>query len=88
MLPFRLDAEAVSTSEVGISGTDRCLGRVIIAEVADDALIGDGLREQISVIKGLTGTVKARLTDDDPDNDATVLACRAGQPSWPGAVGW
>ena len=49
MLPFGLDVEAVSTSDFGVSGTDRGVGRVIIAEGADDALIGGGLREQISI---------------------------------------
>ena len=78
MLPSGLDVEAVSTSDFGVSGTDRGVGRVIIAEVADDALIGGGLREQISVTKGLTGTVKARLTDDDPDNDAAVISAANG----------
>ena len=78
MLPSGLDVEAVSTSDLGVSGTDRGVGRVIIAEVADDALIGGGLREQISITKALTGTVAARLTDDDPDNDATVVSAANG----------
>lgn len=77
-LPSGLDVGAVSTSDFGVSGTDPGLGRLIIAEVADDALIGGGLREQISVIQGLTGTVMARLTDDDPDNDATVVSAANG----------
>jgi hypothetical protein len=78
MLPSGLDVEAVSTSDFGVSGTDHGVGRVIIAEVVDDAVIGGGLREQISVTKALTGTVAARLTDDDPDNDATVISIANG----------
>ena len=78
MLPPGLDIRAVSTADFGVSGTDPGLGRVIIAEVADDSLIGGGLREQISITKILTGTVTARLTDDDPDNDATVVSAASG----------
>jgi hypothetical protein len=78
MLPAGLDVEAVSTSDFGVSGTDRGVGRVLIAEVADDALGGGGLREQISVTKGLTGTVTKRLADDDPSNDATVVSAVRG----------
>jgi hypothetical protein len=74
MLPPALDVEAVSTADFGVSGTYRDRGRVIIAEVADDAQGGGGLREQISITKAMTGTVTARLTDDDPDNDATVVS--------------
>lgn len=78
MLPSGLDARAVSTADFGVSGTDRGVGRVIIAEVADDALLGGGLREQISVTKDLTGTVMERLTDDDALNDATVVSAVRG----------
>jgi hypothetical protein len=78
MLPPGLDIRAVSTADFGVSGTYPGLGRVIIAEVADDTLIGGGLREQISLTRALTGTVKARLTDDDPDNDATVVSTANG----------
>jgi hypothetical protein len=74
MLPSGLDVRAVSTSDFGVSATDSGVGRVIIAEVADDAFIGGALREQISVTKGLTGTVMARLTDNDVSNDATVVS--------------
>ena len=31
-----------------------------------------------SVTKGFTGTVKARLTDEDPDNDARVISAANG----------
>jgi hypothetical protein len=78
MLPTGLDVQAVSTADFGVSGTDPGLGRLIIAEVADDSLIGGGLREQISITKALTGTVTARLTDDDPDNNATVVSAASG----------
>ena len=78
MLPSGLDVRAVSTADFGVSGTDPGLGRVIIAEVADDAQGGGGLREQISITKALTGTVTARVTDDDPDNDATVVSAVSG----------
>ncbi len=78
MLPSGLDVRAVSTADFGVSGTDPVLGRVIVAEVADDSLIGGELREQISITKALTGTVTARLTDDDPDNDATVVSAVSG----------
>ncbi|MEY2523978.1 MAG: hypothetical protein QOJ66_2543 [Ilumatobacteraceae bacterium] len=78
MLPPGLDVQAVSTADFGVSGTDPGLGRLIIAEVADDSLIGGGLREQISITKALTGTVTARLTDDDPDNNATVVSAASG----------
>ena len=74
MLPPGLEVEAVSTADFAVSGTYPGLGRVIIAEVADDALIGGGLREQISITKALAGTVTARLTDDDSANDATVVS--------------
>lgn len=78
LLPSGLDVRAVSTSDFGVSGTDSGVGRVIIAEGADDSLIGGGLREQISVTKGLTGTVMERLTDDDALNDATVVSAALG----------
>ncbi len=78
MLPPGLDIRAVSTADFGVSGTDAGLGRLIIAEVADDSLIGGGLREQISITKTLAGTVTARLTDDDPYNDATVVSAVSG----------
>lgn len=78
MLPPGLDIRAVSTADFGVSGTCPGLGRVIIAEGADDALIGGGHREQISITKALTGTVTARLTDDDPYNDATVVSAVSG----------
>jgi hypothetical protein len=78
MLPSGLDVEAVSTSDFGVSGTDRGVGRVIIAEGADQSPIGGGLRQQISVTKDLTGTVTERLTDDDTSNDATVVSAVRG----------
>ena len=78
MLPAGLDLEAVSTSDFGVSGTGPGVGRVIIAEVADDSLLGGGLQEQISLMKGLTGTVMERLTDEDTTNDATVVSAVSG----------
>lgn len=78
MLPAGLNVEAVSTSDFGVSGTDRGVGRVIIAEVADDAVGGGGLREQISIAKDFAGTVAERLTDDDTSNDATVVSSASG----------
>ena len=78
MLPPGLDIRAVATADFGVSGTYPGLGRLIIAEVADDSLIGGGLREEISITKALAGTVTARLTDDDPDNNATVVSAASG----------
>ena len=74
LLPAGLEIHAVSTSDFGVSATDPSLGRIIISEVQDEALIAGGLREQIVVVKGYSGTVADRLTDSDPDNDATVIS--------------
>ena len=74
LLPAGLEIHAVSTSDFGVSATDPSLGRLIISEGPDDSLIGGGLREQIAVVKGYSGTVTDRLTDDDPANDATVIS--------------
>ena len=74
LLPAGLEIHAVSTSDFGVSATDPSLGRIIISEVQDESLIGGGLREQTAVVKGYSGTVTDRLTDGDPENDATVIS--------------
>lgn len=78
-LPPGLEIQAVSTSDFGVSGTYPGLGRLIIAEVANDPLLGGGLQEQIDATSKLSGSVENRLTDGNPDNDATVVSAAATQ---------
>ena len=73
-IPPDLEIQAVSISDFGVSGTYPGLGRMIIAEVANDPLLGGGLQEQIALTSKLSGSVMERLTDDNPDNDATVVS--------------
>ncbi len=69
----------MSTLDFGVSGVYPGLGRLIIAEVAYDPAGGGGLQEQIDAIDKLPSSVTSRLTDDNPDNDATVVSATSSR---------